>query len=227
MSDYLILTLVQSWVSALTFRAYSFAFKHSEWVGIESRKGSGVKTPAFQEKIKTFYLLLVINYILVIDKLIWINYYHFRAFLNDKHFTTFIQALQPLSLKCDPQSSMSLSPTSISPTFNQRLKLKIIINSCLKWEILDERSVCFSKMFDSVSNFPLEIPLFISAFWLMVGEMLVGERDIKLWGSHFNDNGCNVSLCLDKRQRFDCERGKFEDFKTIWHILELFIWFLS
>ena len=48
-----------------------------------------------------------------------------------------INLLQPLSLKCDHQSSMSFSLTSISQTLNQRLKLKIMINSCLEMEILD------------------------------------------------------------------------------------------
>ena len=32
--------------------------------------------------------------------------------------------LQSLSLKCDPQSSMSRSPTSISMTFNQTIEME-------------------------------------------------------------------------------------------------------
>ena len=64
--------------------------------------------------------------------------FRYNELLESRNTAVFLywQGLS-LSLKCDPQSSMSLSPTSISPTLNQRLKLKIIINSCLKREILD------------------------------------------------------------------------------------------
>ena len=47
-------------------------------------------------------------------------------------------------------------------------------------------------MFDSASNFPLEIPFLIQRFYWTVVEMLIGEREIKLWGTHFNDNGCKL-----------------------------------
>ena len=45
-------------------------------------------------------------------------------------------------------------------------------------------------MFDTVSNFPRDIAFIFHSFDWWSSKMLVGEQDVKLWGSHFNYNGC-------------------------------------
>ena len=70
------------------------------------------------------------------------------------------------------------------------------INICSEGDLRLKERFSLRSLLKCLIQSPISLKIFVFSilvFWLTVIEMLVGERDIELWGSHFNDNGCDTA----------------------------------